>query len=173
MSLLNIIRREVARYMALQSSTRPAIIDSYDPVNHAATVRFQPEDVLSGWLPVGTAMAGNGYGVFFAPSPGDQVQVNFYEGNFDTGIIGLRYFSDVDRPLNVPSGNMWLVDPSGSSIKLTNNGTIIIAPETLLEIMGNTSITGNLMVSGSTKLGTGALSPVETAAGPSTTVKAV
>lgn len=125
--LQNLIRREVLRVLGTRATTRSALVDSYDPANHAAKVRFQPEDSLSGWLPVATMRAGNGAGVHFAPNIGDQVLVHFLEGEHETGVVGMRLYSDADRPLNVPAGQMWMVDDAGAAVKLTNDGNVSVA----------------------------------------------
>lgn len=144
--LLNIVRREVARGLGMRGFTRVGLVDSYDPVNHAAKVLYQPEGVLSGWLAVGSGMSGNGYGVHFAPSRGDQVLVHFLEGSKADGVIGMRLFSTADRPLNVPAGELWAIHASGSGWKFHNDGSgeIVTAGALTATVGGdlNADITG-------------------------------
>lgn len=152
--LLNLVRREVSRMLNLQARDRIGIVDSYDPDRHSVKVRYQPENTLSGWLPVGSLMAGNGYGVFFAPTPGDQVEVGFQGGVHEAGIVRMRLFSTTDQPLSVPSGEMWAIHQSGSGWKFHNDGTgeIIAASDLTLTVGGdlNVNVAGdyNLNVTG-------------------------
>lgn len=152
--LLNTVRREVARLLSLQARDRIGIVDSYDPKSHSAKVRYQPDNSLSGWLPVGSAMSGNGYGVFFAPTPGDQVQVSFHDAVHEVGIIGMRLFSTADQPLDVPAGEMWAIHQSGSGWKFHNDGTGELITTSDLSVTVGGDLTGtvsgdaNLDVSG-------------------------
>lgn len=122
--LLNLIRREVNRSLSLVARDRIGIVDSYDPDHHAVKVRFQPQDTLSGWIPVGAAMAGNGFGVLMAPNVGDQVMVHPIDGFHEARIAGPRLFSTTDQPPAVPAGEMWVVHKSGSLLKFHNDGTV-------------------------------------------------
>lgn len=119
----NLIRREVALYMASRATSRPGIVKSYDPATHSAKVAYQPEDTLSGWIPVGSHGVGSGFGVAFAPNIGDQVMVHFFEGEQETGVIGLRLFSTQDVPPNIPAGGMCATDSTGSGIIFPNDGS--------------------------------------------------
>lgn len=153
--LLNLIRREISIALTLRGTTRIGLVQSYDPATHSARVAYQPEGVQSGWLPVGTARAGSGAGICFAPNVGDQVLVHFLESDHDSGVIGLRLYSTQDVPPNVPAGQMWIVDDAGSSIKLTNDGNISIEASgdltvqaAQINLAGNLSLTGTLSATG-------------------------
>ena len=107
-----------------------ALVTNYDPATHSVRVSYQPENQLSGWLPVLTPWVGDGWGLYCPPNAGDQVEVRFNDGDFGGGMVCLRAFSDQDRPLSVMPGEFWLVDKTGSFVKLTNdgagNGTLLI-----------------------------------------------
>jgi phage baseplate assembly protein V len=90
-------------------------------------VQLQPEGNETGWLPLGSLWAGNGWGMFAAPPIGSQVEVQFIEGHPEAGVVGLHFFSDVDQALSVPSGEFWLVHANGASIKLTNDGKLTVS----------------------------------------------
>jgi phage baseplate assembly protein gpV len=122
--LRNLIRREVALVLSTRGTTRIGLVTDYDPNNHAAKVAYQPDGTLSGWIPVGTAAAGDSYGIHFAPQVNDQVMVHFLEGVHDTGVIGMRLYSDQDPPLPVPAGELWMVQSSGSLLKFHNDGSV-------------------------------------------------
>lgn len=155
----NLIRREVAAAMTLRGRTRTGLVDSYDPSTHAVKVRLQPENVLSGWIPVGTLRSGNGAGVFFAPNIGDQVVVEPLEGDHDSRVCTLRLYSTVDQPLNVPAGQIWLQDDAGSFVKFDNAGNLSISAASgkvsitasggeITLTAPTVAISGNLAVSG-------------------------
>ncbi len=131
--LKNLIRREIALYLTGRATTRIGLVDSYDPNTHAAKVRFQPENTLSGWIPIGAAATGNNFGVHFAPNIEDQVMVHFLEGEHEAGVIGMRLYSDQDRPLPVPAGEMWIVHKTGSGLTLKGDGSTNITAHGLMQ----------------------------------------
>jgi phage baseplate assembly protein gpV len=161
----NHMRREAARVMGQLALRRIGIVSNYDPNTYSAKVYIQPEGTESGWLPVSTPWSGNGWGLFAPPSTGDIVEVDFQEGGKEAGIIGLRHFGDVLRPLAVPSGEGWLVHKSGSFLKFHNDGSVemntaqdlnvTVAGQANLTVTGKViasaqefDLTGNLIVTG-------------------------
>jgi phage baseplate assembly protein gpV len=150
--LLNHARRAAQEAMNARPNTRAAIVDGYDPARHLVRVRVQPEDVLTDWIPVKALAVGSGWGMVFAPSIGDVLDIEFTSGTPDGASAGLRYFSDQANPPNVPSGECWIVHKTGSSIKLTTDGklTLTDAAGTILALdnAGNVAITGNVTVTG-------------------------
>jgi phage baseplate assembly protein gpV len=158
--ILNIVRRECERFFATQGKPRIGIIDSYDPNLYCAKVLLQPENVLTGFLPIGTEFVGNGWGLLFGPTVGDVVEVQYQEGGKNAGYIGKRFYSSVTVPPGpVPSGEVWLVHQCGSFIKLTNDTKLTVnavgdldatvGGATNLTSTGNvTMTTPNLIVNG-------------------------
>jgi phage baseplate assembly protein V len=108
------------------SRPRAGEVTGYDPDSYCAKVKIQPEGVTTGWIPIGAEWIGNGWGMFAPPSLGDQVEVEFLEGNFELGIVKSRIFSDVQRPVAVESGEFWLLHKLGQSVKLMNSGAVAI-----------------------------------------------
>jgi phage baseplate assembly protein gpV len=117
------------------------VVSSFDPTTFAARVLVQPENILSGWLPVASPWVGAGWGLAAPLPPGTQVVVACQEGDSEQGIIIGAVWSAIDTPLGAPAGELWLHHQSGSFIKLLNNGTIALAAPVV-------NITGNLVVSG-------------------------
>jgi hypothetical protein len=142
------MRREAARVDDQRASTRLGIVSSFDPTHYAVKVRIQPEDIETGWLPVGTAWSGNGWGLFAPPSPGDMVELQFQEDDRDAGLVAHRFFSDKDRPLPAASGEFWLVHKSGSLLKFHNDGSVELTSDTnLTATVGGTlqaNVTGDM-----------------------------
>ena len=114
---------------------------------------LQPEGVLTDWIPLKAMMVGNGFGVFMAPTVGEACEVDFQEGDASAGSAGWRFFNNVERPLNVPAGEIWLVHSTGASIKMATSGSITLTDPsgTILQLANNgaMAITGNVTVSGS------------------------
>lgn len=125
-ALLNQVRRAASEAASSTATTRHGTISSYDPDNRAVKVELQPDGTLTGWIPLKTVWSGNGWGAFFAPAIGTAVEVHFQEADGGVGSAGLSFHNDVERPLPVPAGEMWLVHASGASIKLTTAGAITL-----------------------------------------------
>ena len=121
-----------------KAETRAGIVRSYDPDQAAAKVEFMdrsnPGDstdpYLSGWLPVTSPWVGNGWGLDAPPSPGDQVEVKFFDGDIENGYVGGRLYSDQDRPPGAPSKEFWVVHESGSCLKFKNDGSVEVVAST-------------------------------------------
>ena len=101
-------------------------VTSVNSQNATARVLIQPDNVLSGWLPVLSQWVGSGWGMVCPPDPGDQVLLVPQEGDVEQGIIIGRTFSNKQKPPVAPGGEFWLVHQSGSFLKLCNDGTIRI-----------------------------------------------
>ena len=120
---------------------RFGLVTSFDPAAYAARVQIQPENVLSGWLPVLSSWVGGGWGLAAPLTPGDQVLVIAQEGDAEQGVVVGCVWSAVDKAVNTPSGELWMLHKSGSFVKLLNDGTIALQAPTV-------TVAGNLMVSG-------------------------
>jgi len=151
--LLNALKAHAAGLDAAFAQPRFGLVSSVDPSTYTARVLFQPEGVLSGWLPILTAWGGSGWGLVCAPTPGQQVLVVAQEGEAEHGIILGAAFSQTNQPPNAPAGEFWLVHASGTFLKLLTDGSIAgnATQFTLtgnVVLTGNATITGNLSVSG-------------------------
>lgn len=99
-------------------------VSSVNPNDHTARVNLQPEDVLTGWLPMMAHWVGAGWGAVSLPEVGDQVIVVPQEGDAEHGVILGKVYHDQHRPPVAPAKEMWLVHHTGSFIKLVEDGTI-------------------------------------------------
>lgn len=124
--LLNIIKAHAGALDCGVGQPRFGIVTSVDSAAATARVQFQPEGVLSGWLPVLSPWVGAGWGLVCPLAPGDQVMVLPQEGNAQHGVIIGAAYSNAQQPPAAPIGEFWLVHSSGASIKLQNDGTIQI-----------------------------------------------
>jgi hypothetical protein len=143
--LLNAMRFQSGIGQNGLTQARLGIITSYNPSDATVQVKVQPEDPqdpagsLSGWVPFSTGFIG----LNAAPRIGDQTILIFQEGNINCGMaIGVLY-NDEDPPPPAPSGEWWLTHPSGSFIKIKNDGTIEIKATTVT-IEGNLNVVGNI-----------------------------
>ncbi len=121
---LNTIKAHASALDRGAGQPRFGTVTSVDPSRPAARVALQPENVMTGWLPVLSPWVGNGWGLACVPSPGDQVLVIAQEGDSDHGVIVGRAWSDQSRTPQAPVGELWLVHQTGSFLKLCNDGTI-------------------------------------------------
>ena len=142
-SFLNHIRGQSAQLDQSSAQPRLALVSSVNPAQASVRVMIQPENVLSGWLPVGSAWVGAGWGMCCLPSPGDQVLVLWQEGDAEHGIVVCRLWSSDATPPNAPVGEFWLMHKTGSFLKFQNDGTIVSSAATWVH-NGDFSVTGNV-----------------------------
>ena len=126
----NAVLRIMDRATAGRHNKRNGLVTSWDQNRHLAKVMFQPEGHETGWLPVHTMSAGDGYGHMTGltagdgMTTGDQVEVTYQEGDFETGAITARIHSETDAAPTVQSGEQLFQSPFSSSVKLANDGSI-------------------------------------------------
>lgn len=137
----NAVKARAAALDGMSAQARFGVVVSFDAAAYAARVMVQPENLLSGWLPVLSSWIGSGWGMAAPLSPGDQVMVLGQEGDAEQSVVLGRLWSSAEPAPGAPVGEFWLVHRTGSFIKLRNDGTITIQASTV-------SIEGNLMVSG-------------------------
>jgi len=139
----NMVKAQAGGLDGLAGVARFGLVSSFDPSAYAARVLIQPENVLSGWLPVLSAWVGAGWGLAAPLTPGAQVLVIALENDAEQGVIIGAAWSAVDTPLAAPAGELWLQHQSGSFLKLHNDGTIALqAP--VVNVTGNLVVTGDI-----------------------------
>jgi uncharacterized protein involved in type VI secretion and phage assembly len=124
------------------------------------------ETYESGWAPVATPMAGSGAGMFFLPSPGDQVLVAFQHGDFSMPVVlgslwnvtAMPPEKNLDgqnrrRVIKSKAGHTITLDDTldvgkvviehklGSSITLDSDGSITLSSNATLTLKAVKSIT--------------------------------
>lgn len=137
----NAVKARAAALDGMSAQARFGVVASFDSAAYAARVTMQPENLLSGWLPVLAGWTGAGWGMVAPLAPGDQVLVLAQEGDAEQAVVVGRLWSNAEPPPPTPVGELWLVHQTGAFIKLHNDGTIAIQARTV-------SITGDLTVSG-------------------------
>jgi len=139
----NTVKARAGALDGLAGVARFGLVSSFDPVAYAARVLLQPENVLSGWLPILSSWVGNGWGLAAPLTPGDQVLVVAQEADAEHGVIIGCVWSAVDKAPGAASGELWLQHQTGSSVKLQNDGTIAMQASTV-KVTGNLVVTGNI-----------------------------
>lgn len=114
------------------SGTRQGVITAYDPASYAVKVQLQPTGEETGWIPLSTPWAGNGWGMAAGPAIGAVVEVEFDSGLMGAGMAAGQFYNDSDRCPGPPSGEFWLVHVSGSVLKFLNSGDVVIRSATKL-----------------------------------------
>lgn len=158
---LNIIKMQAALVNNGTALTTLGAIAQYDSTSHYAIAELYSADssdntigsVQTPWLPIFSPWVGNGWGLFAPPSIGDIVEIHYVEGSLQNGYIGLRTWSPNSgtTPLNVSSGEFWLVHQSGSYIKMLNSGDININVATASNV-NITAVTGHVNITSATQV---------------------
>ncbi|MCB8881716.1 hypothetical protein ACELLULO517_15820 [Acidisoma cellulosilytica] len=155
-----LMRRDIEAAVSTIAQPRYATIASVDPDNHAVKLAIQPEGVLSGWVPDGSAVyASGGYGIVAPPQIGDQVLCVHAHGDGDHPVVIARIFSTVDMPpvsgvtnKSVQPGEFGIFSPGGAWAHFVSDGSLHAAAPAGAFIAANTKITGTLTVTGNTVL---------------------
>jgi len=146
----NMVKANAAGLDGQGGVARFGLVSSFDPNAYAARVLIQPENVLTGWLPVVSPWVGAGWGLAAPLTPGAQVLVVAQEGDAEHGVVAGCSFSDAQRPPATPVGEIWITHQTGSRLRLLNDGTV--------RISGDLHVDGNVYVSNDIADGHGALS---------------
>ncbi|MBO4341068.1 MAG: hypothetical protein J5835_06540 [Bacteroidales bacterium] len=76
------------------------------------------KDDSSPWIRMATPMATNGGGMYFSPAVGDEVMVDFENGNIERPyVVGALYSKNVPAP---DEGSRVIVSPNGHTIKMSD-----------------------------------------------------
>ena len=141
--LLNQIKAGAGALDGHVGGARFGLVSSFDSEAYSARVLIQPENVLTGWLPVLSPWVGAGWGLAAPLVPGAQVLVLAQEGNAEQGVVLGAIWSAVDQPVPAPAGELWLQHQSGSFLKFREDGTIILQA-LQVNIMGNLVVSGDI-----------------------------
>lgn len=144
--LANVVRQMVKQAMADMAWPQIYLISGYDQQNVAVKVNVNIDPTMqpieSNWMPLGAIGVGNGWGVSVGPQIGDQVLVVFENGDINSGVIVARLFSTQAQPMPVPSGEIWAMHSTGSSLKFTTNGDVNLNTAGNL----NATVAGNAII---------------------------
>jgi hypothetical protein len=139
----NMVKASAAGLDGQGGAARFGLVSSFDPNAYAVRVLIQPENVLSGWLPIVSSWVGAGWGMAAPLTPGTQVLVLAQEGDAEHGVVLGAVWSAVDAPMPAPAGELWMRHQSGSFVKLLNDGTIGMQAS-VVRITGDLVVTGDI-----------------------------
>lgn len=129
-NFLNLIRSEIARFQTRHSRKMVGYIDSYNPAEHTAKVKFPTEldgngnARITGWIPFEAQAGGAGASWIIGPTVGDQCTVDYLEGDVESGVISGFLHNTVDTPPNAESGQAVLRHTaSGNYFTLNTDGS--------------------------------------------------
>lgn len=152
--LANALRMQAGSMDAQLGQARWGTIQSVDPTRYVAKVLIQPEDVLSGWLPIISPWVGSAFGSVSPPSPGQQVCILADNGDHNHGIIiggSWSAASNTPQPAKTPggaaapvaAGEAALVSKAGSYVLLNNDGSVLAVSGQMSVFMSSDGITIN------------------------------
>ncbi len=147
------IKQVVAQVVHGLGKQHMGTVYDYDQATYAVRVQIQPTGEVTGWIPIGSEYVGNGFGLAIGPAIGDMVRIDPIDGSNQVFVVGKRFFNDIDQPLQVPSGECWLVHASGSLVKLTNDGKLLLNGNVEIDATGpiiNITATGAVNVTAGT-----------------------
>lgn len=121
--LANAMRQQQSDDM---TGPRTGVITSYDPSNGVVKVAIQPEGRESNWMKLDCPGVGNGWGLQVGPQIGDEVTVSFDSSDPNLGKVTARHTNSLNRPMPVPSGEIWAVHESGALLKFNTDGTVTL-----------------------------------------------
>lgn len=117
-------------------------------------VKLQPEDVMTGWLPVLSPMVGTGWGIVSPPALNMQAFVVPHEGRADHGVVVGMAFNVQDMPPQpggnaVSEGQFALVHKNGSYLLFNDDDVVLVTNRDLTATVGRdltATVTGNATV---------------------------
>lgn len=105
---------------------RVHLVSSYDPKTHATKGTYQPSGQETGFHPIGTGMAANGYGFSLGPTIGDQFVIGFVDGDRNVPYVAGRLFSDKDLPPQVKTGEAIMKSQAKAQVFMNQAGDITV-----------------------------------------------
>lgn len=135
---------------------RWGIVTSVNPSPPSIRVKYQPDDRMSGWIPVLHQSAGGGWSVMSLPTPGQMAFLMPDMGDAQNYVcVGFAHTTQA-RPAEVPSaaGTGGTVNPTatplvaGETVLTGPGGQVIRLGPAGIYMRGTVTIDGNLRVNG-------------------------
>ena len=124
MSIAEGIKRHASALALQLGQPRFGTVQSVDTATYTAKVMLEPDGILTNWLPIKSLWIGSGWGLVCPPNAGDQVICVPHDGDPDNLVIVGSVYSQQQVPPDGNQGEFWLVHQTGSSVKLTNAGSV-------------------------------------------------
>lgn len=120
--VLNRMKLEATRATATNAEWSVGTVSSFDG-GGMAKVQLQPEDTITGWLPINTASLGMNCG----PRVGASCLVHFQNGDREAGIILGFFYTDVETPPAAAEDEIIIATVFGQTLKFLKDGTVGMA----------------------------------------------
>ena len=162
--LIEAMKRQAAEVANTRGVPRWGFVESVDPTRPAVRVLLQPENALTGWLPIAQQGAGGNATSVTIPVPGWQALVVSDTGDIEHGtVVGFAH-SDAQQIPATPNaagtggtpngsttpytaGETVLASPGGSVVRLGAGGSLYLKPGGgTVAIDGSLTVNGNLTV---------------------------
>jgi hypothetical protein len=151
----NYIRNIAEQAASKVAAPRWGLVTSYNSSDHTAKVLLQPEGTLSDELPI-SPMGGARY----APVAGQMAFLVPESQDSQALVISGFAFNDLNRPpatktaigssaSTLQPGEMEMLGPSGSSVRLNTDGSIYLTSSQGFNIEANITMKGNIVLDGS------------------------
>lgn len=127
-------------------------ISSVDPQHWVAKVKLLPDNVETGWLPLPSTYAGNGYGIWGLPDDGTQVFVIFEGADYNLGKIVCYVSNLVDTPPQLSQGQLNISNAAGAKVLLDTDGSVIVNDGTKAVVLDGDEV--SIDINGTTYTGT-------------------
>lgn len=102
------------------------IVTAFNPATYRAKVHLPLLSTETDWIRVGSTYVGAGWGLRTPLHTGNEVLVNFPNGDLNNGIIVCALWSEDCDPTPQEGGNFCLVHESGSLLRFGTDGSIVI-----------------------------------------------
>lgn len=148
--LLNAIKLHAASLDGQVSSTHYGKIVSVGPDGVSAKVRIMPDNVLTGWLPVGSVSVGAN-SIISPPNIGDMVELTPHEGDGENWVVTGRIFSTASPAPKSPAtgnaiapGEVAIITGSGSYLHFAADGNVWGKAAVKWTLIGDLHVTGEI-----------------------------
>lgn len=146
-AVMDRIVREISRHIAVHiAAPRMATVTSYDP-EHGIKAKISPEGddpdagiPETGFIPLSHGLTGSNWGIYAPPSPGDQVMLLHSEHDHGSAVCIGRINDEKHPAPSVPAAEVWAIHKSGSCLRLTNDGKVLLNGQVELDLTGQTIV---------------------------------
>ena len=114
-------------------------VQTVDTASMTVKVLLQPENVLTGFLPIMSIMCGAGWGVVHPPVTGQPVLLLPDAGDSNSYVVLGSTWSLQGMPPVAEQGELWLQHSTGTTMRLTNAGNAWVYGKNQVNVIGGAS----------------------------------
>lgn len=112
------------------------VVTSVDYDIHRVKVFLPLLELETDYIRVGSQYVGVGWGLHILPHIGNEVLVNFPNGDLNNGIVVCKLFSEECDPAPQEGDNLTLVHESGSVLRFDRAGNVTLEAKGNLTLLG-------------------------------------